>query len=334
MTAELRPAIWDDVVGHAGEIRRLRKMLALERLPHALLFAGPDGIGKRIVAEILAAQLLETDTAKLSAHPDFYAVKPEGLLISIGQIREIQRVVGLAAAQGRYRVCMIEQAECMEAPAANSILKTLEEPPPGMIFILITAFPHSLLTTLRSRSTLVRFSPLVPELVEKVLLRQGLQPSLAGPAARLGGGSCGTAMEMDSPLNTFHRKLAMDLLHNIRRKDQEWFWPMLSSVDDAETRQILEFIKQWIFVLRDLGLLMVHCPAVEPFNIDHQEELQALSANWDIKRIAAAIKIAEETRRSLQRNANARLMLESLFIRSVDLYWGGKMHANDCGGPV
>ena len=79
---------------------------------------------------------------------------------------------------------------------------------------------------------------------------------------------------------------------------------------------------------------MVHCPAVEPFNIDYQEELLALSANWDIKRIAAAIKIAEDTRRSLQRNANARLMLESLLIRSVDLYWGGKIHADYCWCPV
>ena len=334
MTEELRPALWEDVFGHVEEIRRLRKMLAKDRLPHALLFAGPAGIGKSIVAELLAAHLLDTEPAKLPAHPDFFAIKPEGLLIRIGQIREIQRMVGLTAVQGRYRVCMVEQAECMEAPAANSLLKILEEPPPGLIFILITAFPHSLLSTLRSRSTLVRFSPLAPELVEKVLVRQGMLPSVAELTARLGGGSCGAAMEMDTPVSAFNRNLAMEFLRNILRKDQEWLWPLLASLDDVETGQILELVRQWIFVLRDLGLLMVHCPAVEPFNIDYQEELLALSANWDIKRIAAAIKIAEDTRRSLQRNANARLMLESLLIRSVDLYWGGKIHADYCWCPV
>ena len=334
MTGNLQPQGWDEVVGHVREMQLLRRMLELDRLPHALMFAGPAGIGKSVVADILSAQLLNTAADRLSAHPDYFSVKPEGLQIRIGQIREIQRQVGLAASQGFHRVCLLEQAECMEAPAANSLLKILEEPPQGLIFILITAFPHSMLPTLRSRSTLIRFSPLTPEMVAKVLVRQGTQPAMANLAARLGGGSCGAALDMDNPANSGNRSRAMEFLRNLARRDLEWLWPLMASLDEAQTAQILDTVRQWIFVLRDLAMLLARCPDVETFNIDQQEELTALSENWDIPRIAAAIKIAEETRRSLQRNANARLMLESLLIRSVDLYWGGKINADYCGGPV
>ena len=334
MNREKRPADWDDIVGHVREIGRIRRMMELDRLPHAFLFAGPSGIGKSLVADILSARLLQTETDSLSAHPDYFRLKPEGLLIRIGQIREIQRQVGLASSRGRYRVCMVEQAECMEAPAANSLLKILEEPPPGLVFILNTAFPHSLLSTLRSRSTLVRFSPLAMKEVVQVLVRQGMQPDAAVLAASLGGGSCGEAMGMDNPESMLNRNRAMKFLRSLPRQDQEWFWPLLSSLEESEPGQILDLIRQWIMLLRDLGMLRAGCPAAEPFNSDRRDELLSLAECWDIPRIAAAIKIAEETRRSLQRNANARLMLESLLIRSVDLYWGGKINADYRGGPV
>ena len=334
MSRENRPATWDDIVGHAKEIGRIRRMLERGRLPHTFLFAGPSGIGKISVAEMLAAELLQTEPARLTAHPDYFQLKPEGLLIRIGQIREIQRQAGLAASQGNYRVCLVEQAECMEAPAANSLLKILEEPPPGLVFILITAFPHSLLSTLRSRATLVRFSPLAAEQVAQILERQGMPRDATALAASLGRGSCEMALAMSNPANLRTRNQAMDMLHNLQRQDQEWLWPALASLDDAETEQIFDFIRHWIVILRDLGLQCLHCPTVTAFNDDLRTELAQMSESWDILRIDAAIKIAEETRRNLQRNANARLMLEALFIRSVDLYWGGKIHADHRGSPV
>ena len=140
MSDAKRPADWKDILGQPAAVERLRRMLAQDRLPHALLFAGPSGIGKRIVAEVFAAQLLQTDTAGLEAHPDYFSVTPDGAQIKIGQIREMQRVAGLAPVRGHYRICVLEPADCMEPPAANSLLKILEEPPAGLIFILITAF--------------------------------------------------------------------------------------------------------------------------------------------------------------------------------------------------
>ena len=306
MSSAKRPAVWEEILGHPAVVKRLRRMLQTDRLPHALLFAGPPGIGKRIVAEIFAAEILKTETPLLEAHPDFFSVSPDGAQIRIGQIREIQRLVGLAPVRGVNRICIIEPADCMEPPAANSLLKILEEPPEGLIFILITAFPHALLSTLRSRSAMVRF----------------VQPSQ------------GILAKEKLSTESADRDLAVEFLRNVERTDLEWLWPTLSAMDEMENVRILDIIKQWIMVLRDVGVLLTGCTAVEAFNEDRREELRSLTGNWNMPGIIASIRLAEDTRRHLQRNANSRLMLESLLIRSADLYRGGNINANHRGSSV
>jgi len=306
MSNAKRPAVWEEILGHPAAVHRLRRMLQTDRLPHALLFSGPSGIGKRIVAEIFAAEVLKTEPSLLEAHPDFFSVTPDGAQIKIGQIREIQRLAGLAPVRGANRICIIEPADCMEPPAANSLLKILEEPPEGLVFILITAFPHALLSTLRSRSAMVRFI----QPAQGVLAREELETEAAD------------------------QDLAIEFLRNVERPDLEWLWPTLAGMDEMENSRILGIIKQWIRVLRDVGVLLTGCTAVEAYNEDRREELRSLTGNWNMPGIIAAIRLAEDTRRYLQRNANARLMLESLLIRSADLYRGGNIDANHRGSSV
>ncbi len=301
-----RPASWAEIVGHQASVARLRRMLEMDRIPHALLFSGPSGIGKRIVAEVFAAQVLQTEPALLGAHPDFFSVTPDGSLIRIGQIREIQRLTGLAPVRGRYRICMMEPADCMEPPAANSLLKVLEEPPEGLVFILITAFPHSLLSTLRSRAAMIRFVYPTGELLPGLDLEQ----------------------------EAADRNQAIEFLRNIARPDLEWLWPTLSGLDEMENSRILDIIKQWIQVLRDVGVLLSGCTQEASYYEERFEEVRSLTGKWDIPRIVSAIKLAEDTRRHLRRNANSRLMLESLLIRSADLYRGGNVNADHRRGPV
>ncbi|NMC33586.1 MAG: hypothetical protein GYA36_14175 [Veillonellaceae bacterium] len=306
MNSTKRPTTWEEILGHAAVIGRLRRMLELDRLPHALLFAGPSGIGKRIVAEVFTARLLQTAAELLPAHPDFLAVTPDGNQIRIAQVREIQRVSALAPVRGRYRVCLLEPAEAMEAPAANSLLKILEEPPDGLIFILITASPYSLLSTLRSRAAMVRFVQPMP----------GLLPA------------------EDAETAAADREWAMAVLGNLQKPELEWLWPVMTEMEDLDNARILAVIKQWICVLRDIGVILTGCGELAAFNPDNRGELAALTGRWTLPKVAAAISLAEETRRHLQRNANSRLMLEALLIRSADLYGGGNEYADHRGGPV
>ena len=298
-----RPACWDGVIGHQAAIARIRRMIERDKLPHALLFSGPVAIGKRLVAEIMAAQLLGTETALLESHPDFCLLSPDGAQIKIAQVREIQRIAGMSPVRGVFRICLVEPADAMDPPAANCLLKILEEPPPGMVFVLITAFPHALLSTIRSRTANIRFYP-SPELM---LLDQAEQAD---------------------------RQQAVVFLQNIAKPGLEWLWPVVAALEGMESARILDIIKQWIVLLRDVAVLKTGSGGKNPVSPVVATELIALSGGWDTSRLIAAIQLAESTRRQLQRNANSRLMLESLLIRSADLYWGGKENADHRRSPV
>jgi DNA polymerase III subunit delta' len=170
------------------------QVLALgERMPHALLLAGPSGLGKREFAEALAARMLceraraaqlacgECASCRLIAtdgHPDLLTVRPEALdddgseaedsdvdeggkakskLIRIAQIRAVIERLGVGSHQGGYRVVLLYPAEAMQAESANSLLKVLEEPPVKTLFLLISDHPRNLLPTIRSRARMLPF---------------------------------------------------------------------------------------------------------------------------------------------------------------------------------
>ena len=130
------------------------------------------------------------------------------------------------------------------------------------------------------------------------------------------------------------REQAFALLRHTGQPDLEWLWPALSGMEDWDGVRILDVVRHWIRMLRDMGILLAGCGDVDLYNDEKREELRSLAGRWDVAGIAAAVGIAEETRRQLQRNANARLMLESMLIRSADICWGGKGHADYRGGPV
>lgn len=154
----------------------LAARLAEARLPHALLFAGPEGLGKRHLATTLAASLLceqrtsdglpcgECNACHLFAlgnHPDYLHLRPEEEKRTIGvdQIRDLASFFSLKSHYGTHKVVVLEPADVMTGAAANALLKTLEEPTPGSFLVLCSDQPASLLATIRSRCQKQLFSP-------------------------------------------------------------------------------------------------------------------------------------------------------------------------------
>ena len=175
------------VVGHKRNIELLKKILTGPKRPHALLFVGREGIGKKRVAILCGAMFLcEKKEGCLSCrhckrvlegvHPDFRLEAPKGKrAILIDQIRELKEWAFMAPMEGRGKVAVVDDAHLMNQQAANAFLKTLEEPPENTLFILITSEPSMLLPTIVSRCQTIRFSPLSREEVEEICEREGVQ---------------------------------------------------------------------------------------------------------------------------------------------------------------
>lgn len=207
--------MWHTVLGHKDQIAQLRQAVATQHVASAYLFAGPAGVGKRLVAQYLAQHLLCDAVADAPcgqclhcariashAHPDVFAVAPADDAasgeIAIDQIRTLQGRLQLHALEGSHKVAILDQADRMHPAAANACLKILEEPPARTHFLLVSAAPHRLLPTIRSRCQTIHFGPLALHDITAHLTAQGMDPAEARQRAILAEGSLGRALAYPS----------------------------------------------------------------------------------------------------------------------------------------
>lgn len=230
-------SVWQGIEGHDGVVERFRRAVARGRLSGSYLFIGPEGVGKRSFALKLAETLLclgrsssefapcgRCDAClrvEAGTHPDLDVVAkppdksslPLELLIGDDQHRGREGLcyrLALRPVLGGRKIAIIDDADFLRVEAANCLLKTIEEPPPGSVLILIGTSLAKQLPTIRSRCQVVRFGPLAPEIVSRLLVERGLvaQPGEAERLARHGQGSLARAAELaDSALWQFRDEL-------------------------------------------------------------------------------------------------------------------------------
>ena len=172
-------------IGHREVFHSLEGWRASGRLPHALIFLGPDGIGKQLVAHHLAASLLcESKNAPCGdcrschliqegKHPDLWNLEPDNGRIKIDQIREVKKAMAMPPLVSQVRVVLLTEAHALNPAAANALLKTLEEPPPETYFLLVSHAAGWVPKTILSRCQKIRFSPLSQEELSQVLGKLG-----------------------------------------------------------------------------------------------------------------------------------------------------------------
>lgn len=208
---------WQRVRGHEDLVQGFRRVVERGRLGHAYLFCGPPGVGKRLFAQELARALLcESPRGLLepcdacpacvqidsATHPDFFpAARPaDALEFPIDLMRTLCGQFALKPARGRGKVIVLDDADDLNQESANCFLKTLEEPPPRSLLILVGTSRERQLPTVVSRCQVVRFAPLKDDLVGELLEAQGVSdPAMRARLVRLAGGSPGLALTLADP---------------------------------------------------------------------------------------------------------------------------------------
>jgi len=193
--------IWDRL-HESATAEWIARVVSSDEVAHAWLLLGPPGSGKRLTAQAMAAALNctiepgagcgECTTCLRTLrrrHPDVHHVVPEGPLIPVDVIRET--VIPEAARspfEGRRKVFIIEEADRMNDPAQNALLKTLEEPQPDTVFVLISDKEEDLLETIRSRCRVVRLEPVSEARIVAMLEAEEVAAADANLAAKLSDG--------------------------------------------------------------------------------------------------------------------------------------------------
>ncbi len=325
-----------DLIGQQHAATLLRGAIRSGHITHAYLFVGPAGVGRLTAARAFAQALLCSaggDDAcgqcaacrkvASGAHPDLRVVSPTGRTemgaerraVGIDQIRELKHEASYPPYEARWKVFIVEDAETMRAEAANSLLKILEEPPPGIVIILIAESAAGVLPTLVSRSQIVRFSFVpAPEIAGALTGRMGIPAERARFLAALSGGRVGAAFTAarggEEPFE--QRAAVVHTLEAVLSGDAAVGLDAAEAV--ARRRDDLE---RWL----DIALLWIRDVIVwqetrDPsllVNLDDQSAIARWAARADSGRLRRSADAIETAKGQLRRNLNPRLVLEVLF---------------------
>ena len=316
-----------EIAGHERVLETLRRSVRCGKLPHAYIFEGSPGTGRKktalaLVQAVFCRAGLEDACGECPScrkvingnHADIHFVEPlpDKKDISIDQLRELQRELSLRPYEAVRKVCLMEPAERMNRFSANSFLKTLEEPPGNALLILLTENADMLLPTIRSRCQLIRFAPLSTELIVSLLEKRGVDTATAALTAPMAAGSMMRALELDNEALVERRDLLLKHLEALKPD-------RIGTIFDASEQlsgnreENLEMLDMLLSFVRDMIHIIVGRKDI--INKDIYDQLELLSAGSSLGESLALADEIFKIRRSIFNNANAKLALDILFMK-------------------
>ncbi|HSB16005.1 MAG TPA: DNA polymerase III subunit [Bryobacteraceae bacterium] len=336
--------MFDDFHGNERVAAALEKMAAQDRIPQTLLMVGPQGIGKATLARRFAARLLggadkiERDDLSLphnielrgerekwpsekraeeplllASQPDFVTFPPDGPLrqISIQQMRLLKERAQFLPLHGRWRIFLIDQIDRANEQAANSLLKTLEEPPDHLILFLTAENAYDLLPTIRSRAVPLYLARLSDSEIRRFVAGRGV--SDVERRVSLAGGSPGLALSIDLEEYDARREAMVALLEVASGVSPFSAWLTYSDKISMSRQEKLEdYLKVLYGLLADLLAVQQSGGGIR--NVDLRARLEGLASRVNFDWIRAATGKVDELVRLLRRNIQKSIALDALIL--------------------
>ncbi len=364
------PLPWPRVIGQRRVKEALLSALQNNRLPHAYIFFGNDGVGKDAMAIELARvlhcekgqpepcgicischkldQLQHPDVrfivalpvgkgeksddgplAKLnpeeidlvreqlrlkSENPYYRVMIPKATVIKINSIREVRRESSMSTNSGRRRVFIISHADMMEDPAANTILKTLEEPSGNTMLILTTAHRDALLPTILSRCQGVQFDPLTEQEISAALIeRNGVEPKEASLVARLANGSFGHAQDLLQEDLAKQRLSVLAFVRNVLGTNLTSLTEQIEELSSTRDRDVVtRFLNLLLMWFRDA---LVLSQGGDVINLDQREEIKRFTTKFPHANLVQVLSDVERAIFLVERNVYIKLIFLQLAVK-------------------
>ncbi len=323
------------IIGHEPQKEFLRNSVRKNRISHAYLFSGPEGVGKKLVAigfaklincvedgaENLDCECTSCVKTEKGLNPDVLVFGyPGEKTIKVDHVRQdIERLIHLAPYENPYKVFIIDGAQRMNFNAQNAFLKTLEEPPPNSVIILITTLADLLMPTIRSRCQSVVFQPLETGQVKSFLEKEKPGNDDSELVSRISGGSISRALNTDEDylrkrteyigcVMDVDRRKPLTLFDSVERIQKD-----IKNGGSEELKTVFDIFSTW---LRDSVVMKTSGKKEEIVNNDLIEQLSEYSEKREVSELLGKFAALEETMtRISENNANVEVSLENLLLR-------------------
>lgn len=334
-----------DVKGQEEAKEFFQRAISKDRLGFFYIFAGPDGVGKGLFARELAKALfcksgalgsgrldncstcpacLQIDSGS-HADVNWLDVRERAEQVSVKDARALQDVLYLKPAEGPYKVAIIRQADRLSIAAANSLLKTLEEPPPGALLILLAVTPEALPATVRSRGQVVRFYPLPLDVVQQMLTGRGVGKEEAHYLAVISQGSPGRALEIAEGDGFEEKRWLLEAFSDLSKgndlalAEEVYRRTGKGAQNPIERRKrLLNVVTFLLYFYRDVYLISQEIQGLL-VNEDQGDIVRRLGQRLKSSALEKIIAALLETRRNLLYHSNQHLALTVLTGKIANL---------------
>lgn len=320
-----------DIIGQDKAKKLLTSSVRQGKVSHAYLFRGATGIGKKTTAHAFAC-LINCHSPvdfqepcgtcnscrkfRSGNHPDFMKIEPDGAAIKIKQIRDLKHALTFPPFEAKYRVVLLTDVHTMRREAANSLLKTLEEPPDDTILVLTGDEAQEILPTIVSRCQVIPFHVLpYDKVAEALMAEEEIAPEDAATLAAVAEGSLGRArLLLKKDLLSIRQQIVAQLLE-LSPEQPEAAEVILTLADQAaklkeDLEELLDILRLWIndLILQANGITgKIHNHDLVPY-------IKAACQRWNVQQLSDKISRIETAHKQLARNCNRVLVCEVLFF--------------------